>query len=140
MEVMVAVVIVSIVIAALLQMRGNTNHKFIQLKKTFDKSSYGTFISGSAPNYGYESSSMDIYRLVEEFDLESDLRRKLKAIKLKLEYEELAVLDSSDFDDKNDTDGENIDANSTGGIVLEIGKTELHNKEFDISLLRIRVQ
>ena len=140
MEVMVAVVIVSIVIAALLQMRGDTSHKFIQLKKTFDTSSYGTFISGSAPNYGYESSSMDIYRLVEEFDLESDLRRKLKAIKLKLDYEELVVLDSSDFEDTEDADGENIDASSAGGIVFEIGKTQLHNKEFDISLLRIRVQ
>jgi len=132
-EVMVAVMIVSVVIAALLQMQGNTSHKLIELKKTLKTNQFNSFLISSDNKYGFESSNTDLYRLSGEFDMESDLRRKLKAMKIKVSYEKKDVLDSNDFSDDEE------DATVTG-IVLEIGKTHLQNKNFSLSLMRIKLQ
>jgi len=134
-EVMVAVMIVSVVIAALLQMRGNTNHKFIQLKKIVKENQYNSFLISVDDKYGFESSSIDLYRLADNFDLESDLRRKLKSIKTKVTYEELEVLDSGDFSDDKE-EGES----SASGIIFEIGKTSLESDDFSLSLMRVKIQ
>ena len=137
-EVMVAVMIVSVVIAALLQMRGDTNHKLIQLKKILKENQYNSFLIATDDKYGFESSNIDLYRLLGNFDVESDLRRKLKAIKTEVTYEELDVLDSSDFSDDS-TDGEESEG-SASAIVFEIGKTSLKSEAFSLSLLRVRIQ
>jgi len=137
-EVMVAVMIVSVVIAALLQMQGNTNHKLIQLKKTVKENQYSSFLISVDDKYGFESSSLDLYRLADNFDLESDLRRKLKSIKTKVSYEELDVLDSSDFSDDSDESEEG--ESSASGIIFEIGKTHLESEEFSLSLMRVKIQ
>jgi len=135
-EVMVAVMIVSVVIAALLQMQGNTNHKLLQLKKSIKDNQYNSFLISEANRYGFDSSNINLYRLVEKFDLESDLRRHLKATKIKVSYEILDVLDSNDFDDESDDEEEN----SGNGIILEIGKTDLKSDKFALSLLRVKLQ
>ena len=132
-EVIMAVVIVSTVIAALLQMRGNTSHKFLQLKKLTKTNQYNSFLIGNGEKYGFESSNIDLYRLADDFDLESNLRRKLKSLKVHILYDELDVLDSSDFGDE---DEESSDA----AIVLEIGRTTLHSKEFSLSMKRVKLQ
>ena len=139
-EVMVAVMIVSVVIAALLQMKGNTNHKFIQLKKIVTENQYNTFLISVDDKYSYETSNIDLYRLVDNFDLENDLRRKLKSIKTKVSYEKLDVLDTGDFnDDSEDEEGEE---GENGGIdiIFEIGKTSLKSEEFSLSLMRVKIQ
>ena len=137
-EVMVAVMIVSVVIAALLQMKGNTNHKFIQLKKIVTENQYNTFLISVDDKYSFETSNIDLYRLVDNFDLENDLRRKLKSIKTKVSYEKLDVLDTGNFkdDSEEDEEGEN------GGIdiIFEIGKTSLKSEEFSLSLMRVKIQ
>ncbi len=81
---------------------------------------------------------MDMYRLAEDFDLESDLRRKLKAIKVELDYEELAIIDTSEYEDNEDNENEEITGSS--GIIFEIGKTVLKTEEFSASLIRIKIQ
>jgi len=43
-EVIVAVMIVSVVIAALLQMRGNTSYKFLEIKKMMHKNNIFSLI------------------------------------------------------------------------------------------------
>jgi prepilin-type N-terminal cleavage/methylation domain-containing protein len=139
-EVMVAVMIVSVVIAALLQMKGNTNHKFIQLKKIVTENQYNTFLISVDDKYSFETSNIDLYRLVDNFDLENDLRRKLKSIKTKVSYEKLYVFDSGDFnDDSEDEEGEE---GENGGIdiIFEIGKTSLKSEEFSLSLMRVKIQ
>jgi prepilin-type N-terminal cleavage/methylation domain-containing protein len=132
-EVMVAVMIVSVVIAALLQMRGNTTHKLQELKKRLKTTQYNSFLSSLDDKYGFESSNIDLYRLAGDFDMESGLRRKLKSIKTKITYKKIDVLDSNDFDE----DGEN---NATSSIILEIGKTDVKSKDFSLSLLRVKLQ
>ena len=136
-EVMVAVMIVSVVIAALLQMRGDTTQKFFGIKKMMSTNQYNSFLLSNAEKYGFEKSHMDMYRLVDDFDLESDLRRKLKAIKVELDYEELSVIDTSEYEDNTDDEGE---VTGSSGIIFEIGKTVLKTEEFTGSLIRIKIQ
>lgn len=138
MEVMVAVVIVSIVIAALLQLQGNTTHKFFGIKDMMRINQYNSFLLSVSDKYGFESSNIDMKRLVDEFELESDLRRRLKSMKLKVEYEELISRDMSKFDDSAESDEES--ENSSSSLVFEIGKTSLSTKEFNTHLIRVRIQ
>ena len=143
-EVMVAVMIVSVVIAALLQMRGNTSHKFIGIKEMTQTNQYNSFLLSLSDKYGFEKSNINLYRLVDDFDLESDLRRKLKEIKLQVDYEELDTIDTAEFDDSTEPTEDGDDAEeaqtSTTGIVFEIGKTILKSDNFTTSLIRVRVQ
>ncbi len=140
-EVMVAVMIVSVVIAALLQMRGDTSHKFIGIKKMMQTNQYNSFLLSQNDKYGFEESNIDLYRLVGNFDLESNLRRRLKAIKLQVDYEELDTIDTAEFDDtaKATDDGEKVQSDTTG-IVFEIGKSILKADHFSTSLIRVRIQ
>lgn len=140
-EVMVAVMIVSVVIAALIQMRGDTSNKFIGIKKMMQTNQYNSFLLSQSDKYGFEESNIDLYRLVDDFDLESDLRRRLKSIKLKVDYEELDTIDTAEFDDsaKPSEDGEEVQTDTTG-IVFEIGKSILKADNFSTSLMRVRIQ
>lgn len=134
-EVMVAVMIVSVVIAALLQMRGNASHKLFELKKSMQTNQYSSFLFENSEKYAFEDSKIDMTKLVEEFELESDLRRKLKAMKSQILYEELDTIDTNEFEE---SDEEEITQSS--GIVFEIGKTTLKTEEFTTSLIRVRLQ
>lgn len=134
-EVMVAVMIVSVVIAALLQMRGNASHKLFELKKSMQTNQYSSFLFENSEKYAFEDSKIDMTKLVEEFELESDLRRKLKAMKSQILYEELDTIDTNEFEE---SDEEEITQSS--GIVFEIGKTTLKTEEFTTSLTRVRLQ
>ncbi len=140
-EVMVAVMIVSVVIAALLQMRGDTSHKFLGIKKMMQTNQYNSFLLSQSDKYGFEESNIDLYRLVDDFDLESDLRHRLKNIKLKVDYEVLDTIDTAEFDEsaKPSEDGEEVQTDTTG-IVFEIGKSSLQAENFSTSLIRVRIQ
>ena len=146
-EVMVAVVIVSIVIAALLEMQGNNSFKFLQIKEMMHSNQYNSFLLSQGSAYGFEEDSLDMERLVDDFDFESDLRRKLSSIKTKITYEELTVIDTNEFieGDDNASDGESEDVQeqtASTGIILEIGKTMIKSEKENIDghLIRVRVQ
>lgn len=131
-EVMVAVMIVSVVIAALWQMRGDTSNKFFNIQKMINTNQYDSFLLYTDNKYGFESSNIDMKRLANDFRVQSDLRRKLSSMKVKIKYEKLQVIDTSEFNSD--------EQNATTGIIFEIGKTDLVAKKFSSSLIRIRVQ
>ena len=131
-EVMVSVMIISIVIAALLQMRGNTSNKLIQLNKMNLNNQYTSFLISVDDKYTKESSHMDMKRLVEEFDLDTDLRKKLSSIPLELSYKKIKTIDMSKSD--------NEDNSEQSQIVFEIGQTTMHTKTFTNTLLRVQLQ
>lgn len=135
MEVMVAVVIVSVVIAALLQMQGNTNNKLFNIKEMMKTNQYNSFLLSLSDKYGFESSKMDMKRLVDEFALESDLRRRLKGMKLELDYEELTTIDTSELDASSD-----LNETSNTSLIFEIGKTTLKTKDFTTQVIRVKIQ
>ncbi len=140
-EVIVAVMIVSVVIAALLQMRGNTSYKFLEIKKMMQKNQYNSFLLSLSDKYGFEKSSIDLNKLVYEFNIERELRRKLKSIKVKVDYKELDTIDTAEFDDteKESNDGQEVQEDTTG-IVFEIGQSILKTDTFSTNLIRVRIQ
>ena len=116
---MVAVMIVSLVIAALFKLRGDTNHLFLKVQEEQKLSSYATLLLWNT-NYGFTNDDLNLYRLVENFDLDDDLRRELKKIKAKIEYKKIKTLE--------------LDT-----LRLEIGESDFSFKGFDSRFHRVRL-
>lgn len=137
-EVMVAVMIVSVVIAALLEMRGALAHKYLSLKEMAQINQYNTFLIGHDSKYGFDKSNTNMKTLVDDFELESDLRRKLSALKITLDYEELNTIDTSEFQEKSEE--EDSESLESSGLIFEIGKSILSGEDFSSSMIRVRIQ
>ena len=127
-EVMVAVTIISVVIAALLQMYANNSFIFTSLKKSVTSNQYMTLLANNS-EYGLENKHSTLYDLIQDFDLESDLRRKLKDIPIDILYKEQSSIDLSE--DENASESQ---------IVLEIGKMTMQGKNFSNNLLRLKIR
>ena len=142
-EVMVAVVIISTVIMALLTMSGNNTHMFSNFKSQIKINQYASFFI-SNDKYGLENEDVTLYKLVDEFDLETDLRRELKSIKVDVIYQVLDQIDMSEFDDEDQSsddireDEEDESVNSS--LIIEIGKTVLKLQDSSVALTRIQFQ
>jgi len=120
-EVMIAVLIISTVIMALLQMRANGSHIFMKLFKQKEINQYATFVI-SNKNYGFENEKVSLDKLLDEFDMESELRRKLKKVKIEIFYQEVKLI--SFREDMN----------------FEIGKTIIKTPKSSFYTLRLRSQ
>ncbi len=139
-EVMVAVMIVSVVIGALFSMQGNITHKYFSAQEMMRTNQYSSFLLSGDDTYGFDKSNIDMKRLVDEFELESDLRRKLSAIKVNLDYEELSTIDTNELDADTQTTDTTQEVSGGAGVVFEIGKTILKTDAFTSSLIRVRIQ
>lgn len=145
-EVMISVVIISTVIMALIKLFANNTHIFASLQKKNETSQSLSFLM-SNNDYGFSDDKIYLDDLLTDFDLESDLRRELKATKVELIYQELDTIDMSEFDG---TDEENEDLyeedveeevkEASSELVFEIGKSVLKTKDASSALLRIRLQ
>ena len=143
-EVMVAVVIISTVIMALLEMFANNTHIFSMITKKTHINEYSSFFI-SNPEIGLENKeSLTLYDLIDDFDVEDKLRRELKEIKVKIVYQELETIDMSDFngeekaDENENSDEEEKKANSN--MVFDIGKTVLKLDNASVAILRLKVE
>ena len=134
-EVMVSVVIISTVILALLELISNSSHIFASLDKKSKSNQYISLIIANK-DYGNEDKKATMYDLVREFDIESELRRELKAQKIKIIYQELETIDMSENESPED-EKEEATGNS---MIFEIGKTVIQMPESATSLLRIKLQ
>lgn len=137
-EVMVAVMIVSVVIAALLQMQGNANNSLFEMKKMIQTTQYSSFLLQTSEKYGFEKSRIDMNTFVEDFELESDLRRRLKALKVEIVYDELELIDTSEL--TKELENSDLQNEQNSGVVFEIGKTRLLSEHFSSAHLRVRVE
>ncbi|MEA2100519.1 MAG: prepilin-type N-terminal cleavage/methylation domain-containing protein [Campylobacterota bacterium] len=145
-EVMVAVVIISTVIMALLTMSGNNTHLFSSFKNQIKINQYASFFISNT-DYGLENEDVTLDKLVSEFDLETDLRRELKSIKVDVNYQVIEQIDMSEFEESDDEIEEKYDdsmeeeeENVNSSLIIEIGKTVLRVHDSSVSLLRIQVQ
>ena len=143
-EVMVAVVIISTVIMALIQMYANNTHIFSALKKRTNLTQYGSLLVAN-PEIGFEKKEFSLYNLVDGFTLEDEFRRELKNQKVKVIYTELEKIDLAEFSDDEDEDNEEISdeqnqEQSQSNMILEIGKTTLKFKEGATSIVRIQLK
>ncbi len=145
-EVMIAVVIISVVILALLEMKGNSSFMFAKHTNNLAVNQYASFFI-SNPDYGYNKEKVMMDDLVSDFKVEDALRRELKEVKVEILYQELQRFsDFSDTADSNESDEENQEATSTN-MALEIGKTilKIDDKAFlngsaSTALVRLRIQ
>ena len=126
-EVMVAVMIVSVVIATLLKMQGESSHKLGNIKAMLQGAPYSSLLLYTPNRLGFESSSTNLKELLSDFDVESNLKRKLASAKASLEYEELERLDMSELDE------------NASGLVFEVGISKFESQNFENSLVRIRM-
>ena len=131
-EVMVSVMIISVVIMALLQMNANNIHIFSATKKHLKTNQYVSLLIASK-DYGFEDKNIYLDDLIRDFELEDDLRRELKRIKVAILYQALDSIDLSK--DTNDTQ-----ESSNSAIVLEIGKSVLKAKDDSSSIMRLRIK
>jgi len=134
-EVMVAVMIISVVIMALLKMYSNNAYIFNSIKQEIKTNQYVSLLIGN-DNYGFEKKHIVMYDLVKDFDIESDLRRKLKSLKTDIIY---TKVDSIDLSEDTEED-ENAEGKSSSGLVLEIGRDTLKTKTFSTSIMRLRIK
>ena len=125
-EVMIAVIIISVVIMALLQMQGNNMHMFSAFSKKNRVNQYGSFFIANE-DYGHENKTLFLDDLLSEFELEDELRRELKKTKVEILYQEINSIGG---------DIEEIDS----GRRFEIGKSILKTSDSSSSYLRLRVK
>jgi len=138
-EVMVSVVIISTVIMALIELFANNTHIFASLSKKNQTSQSLSFLM-SNKDYGFKDEKISLNDLVQDFNLETDLRRKLKDSKVEIIYQEVDTIDMSEFDGSDEEENENEEKESNSNMVFEIGKTVLKSKDSSSSMLRIQVQ
>ena len=124
-EVMVAVVIISVVFLALIQMYANNIHIFSKLTQTTKINQYASLLIANH-DYGWEKKNLTLYDLVDDFKIEDDLRRELKSTKVKIIYETTKQVD---MNDELNTD-----------MILEIGKTIVKINDSSVTLLRVRIE
>jgi prepilin-type N-terminal cleavage/methylation domain-containing protein len=140
-EVMVAVMIISVVILGLLQLFANNTHIFFQLDKKVQNNQYLSAFLASQ-KYGFEDKKTTMYELLSDFDVNDDLRRQLKEQKVEVLYQELEVIDLSEFQTQTQTPGQEVEAaqESNSGMVFEMGKSILKFEDASVSLTRVKLQ
>jgi len=127
-EVMVAVMIISVVIMALVRMHSNNNYLFSSYKQHTTVSQYSTLLIANQ-EYGFENKNLTLNDLAQDFDLDDDLRRELKSQKVELKYKMLRNIDLS----------EESNASATQ-LFLEVGSDILKVNNESIATLRLRLQ
>ena len=132
---MVAVMIISVVIMALLKMYSNNAHIFNSIKQEIKTNQYVSLLIGN-DEYGFEKKHIVMYDLVKDCDVENDLGRKLKSLKTDIIYTEVDSIDLSE-DTEEDTGSE---SKSSSGVVLEIGRDTLKTETFTTSITRLRIK
>lgn len=127
-EVMVAVMVISVVIMALIQMYSNNTFLFNSYKEQSKANQYLSLLIGNK-DYGFEDKESYLYNLAQEFDLDDNLRRELKNKKVKIVYQELQSIDLSEEENASGTN-----------MVLELGNSVLKFKDNSAAMLRLRTQ
>lgn len=146
-EVMVAVMIISVVILALLEMFANNIRIFSQLNKQTNTNQYASFLIANS-EYGLETKKVTLDALLSDFKLDSDLQRELKSVKTEVIYQIVEQIDLSKYgamqtEKIKQSEREEIQSaekESNKDIIFEIGKTILQTEEASTALLRVRIE
>ncbi len=139
-EVMVAVLIISVVIMALFEMQGNNSHFFSRFSKKTQVNQAVSFFT-SNKKYGFEKKDIYLDDLLSDFRLEDELRRKLKEIKIEIDYEELDQISMNEEEESEEEvfKDTNEDEEVSSEIVLEIGKTIIKLDDTSTFIVRMRI-
>lgn len=139
-EVLVSVVIISTVIMALLTMNGNTKHLFSSFKNQTDINQYGSFFI-SNETYGFsKDEGVTLDKLLNDFNVDEELRKKLKNEKVDILYTISDKIDMGEFEDDKESENYDKEKEVNSNLIIEIGKTTIKTKISSISLVRIKVE
>ena len=146
-EVLVSVMIISVVIGSLLQLFSTNSHAFSSIQQKILQTHKTSLLLGNKI-YGYENKTVDLAELLKDFNLDNDLRRKLKREKVSIIYTEVTSIDFDDAaesiaevekeDNINNEAIEKETASATNS--LEIGRTTFKLAEQSSSFLRVKLQ
>ena len=125
--------IISVVIMALIKMYSNNAYIFSSIKRDIKTNQYISLLMGN-DTYGFEKKHIVMYDLLKDFDVETDLRRDLKSLKVDILYKEVETIDLSEVGDEESESGAN------SGVVLEIGSSSLQAKTYTASIMRLRIK
>ncbi|MCF6330909.1 MAG: prepilin-type N-terminal cleavage/methylation domain-containing protein [Sulfurimonas sp.] len=126
LEVMISVVIISVVILALFEMRGNSNLVFFQIKDKTKANQYLSFFIGQN-DFELENKKISMKNLTTDFELDSELRREFSNTKIDIKYIELQSIDMKKYDEGSE-------------MIFEIGSTNIKVKNTSASFMRIKLQ
>ncbi|MBA1437549.1 MAG: prepilin-type N-terminal cleavage/methylation domain-containing protein [Epsilonproteobacteria bacterium] len=122
MEVMIATLIVSVVIAALLQMRGDSNYQLQRVEQHSLKNFQLSFLLGVGEKYGFEKERVTLDKFVDDFDIQSDLKRSLRSHSMDLKYEKVNSIELP------------------SGGALEMGVDKIKLPDYTATMMRVRLQ
>ncbi len=114
-EVMVAVMIVTVVIAALIKVQSDSSYLFQKLKNGEKSQKYITLIMHS--DYDLKQEHFTLDKTVGRFDIDDDLRRRLRNITIKLQYKKLQTIDLAKEEDNGSATGQNL---QIGKIIVKL--------------------
>jgi hypothetical protein len=94
----------------------------MKLQQNQNNNHFTTFLLYNR-DYGLQkhSQKLNLYRLVDNFDMDDDLRRELKSINATIKYKQIRKID--------------LDTTT-----IEVGETELSLPHFNTSLMRVTIQ
>ena len=124
-EVLVAVMVVSVIIAAMIHLRANGVFLMQKTAQKEQNSGYCTFLLGS--EYGFEKERFSLDDTAARFDMDDDLRKILRNITVKSSWQKVA---NFAFED----------ANASVALSIEIGKSTISFQDGGCSFYRIRPQ
>jgi len=139
--------IISVVIAALLQLFATNSHTFTSVHQKILHTNMTSLLLGSEL-YGLEDKKLDVAELVKDFNVDDDLRRTLKSKKVEIIYTEVTSLN---FDDAAESlaEAEESQGDNDEGLVtqsgevtnsLEIGRTTFKVDDQSSAFLRVKFQ
>jgi len=140
LEVMVAVMIITLVIGVLLQLYSNNTRLFSSMRGHSELCMRSSLLIGNT-EYGYEDKKTDLADLVRDFDIDDDLRQKLKKYEVKIAYAQVKEL-NTEITGIDKTVEPLIEQNtqSLKERSMEIGRSSFEMDEFQTAYLRLTLK
>lgn len=141
-EVVVAVMIISVVIAALLQAFAHNTRLFSRMEHKIGFSTQASLLLGKG-DIGFENMDISLDRVLGDFRMDDEFRRRLKAFEAEIDYREIMRFDGSDFfaerEAMADEEGESLAGQKAPAVTFEIGRTSMRSNGENVSFLRLRL-
>lgn len=140
LEVMISVMIITLVIGVLLQLYSNNTRLFSSMRGHSELCMRSSLLIGNS-SYGYENKKVTLAELVADFDIDDDLRQKLKKYEATISYTQVKDLDMEK--QKVDEDTDSYLPDKTEGLKeqsLEIGRSSFEMDKFQTAYLRLRLK
>ncbi|WP_345975716.1 type II secretion system protein [Sulfurimonas sp. HSL3-7] len=146
LEVLVAVMIIAVVIGSLIELFANNSYTFKSVRQKILHTNTTSVLLGNEI-YGYEKAKTDLAELVKDFNIDDDLRRQLKNVKVEIIYNEVTSIDFgeaaesiADIGSGENGDDTLIQEASEAVTALEVGRTTMKVNDQSSSFLRVKLQ